>query len=174
MRKADNLPPYCAVVTKSGSLNFSVPCGPVQACYEAALPFFFTVNIDILHYKDQVVDGVQRNKCLRFVRMIPHTWYAVGTKCGKGFQCKMYFQQLCGRCGFRVGICTAATGSPPPPYLRHWPAKSATKTVALRAQHAGLTVDTLHMAKVLSATIDDRPRDDPRKAVSGPCAGGRC
>jgi len=40
VRNADNLPPYCAVVTKSGSLNFSEPPGPVQACYEAV--FYFT------------------------------------------------------------------------------------------------------------------------------------
>ena len=32
VRKADNLPPSCAVVTKSGSLNFLEPSGPVQAC----------------------------------------------------------------------------------------------------------------------------------------------
>jgi len=36
VRKADNLPPYYAVVTKSGSLNFSEPCGPVQTCYGTA------------------------------------------------------------------------------------------------------------------------------------------
>jgi len=36
--KVDNLPPSCAVVTKSGSLNFLDPSGPVQACNEAALP----------------------------------------------------------------------------------------------------------------------------------------
>ena len=29
MRKADNLPLSCAVVTKSGNLNFLEPCGPV-------------------------------------------------------------------------------------------------------------------------------------------------
>ena len=28
MRKADNLPPYCAVVKKSGTLNFLDPSGP--------------------------------------------------------------------------------------------------------------------------------------------------
>ena len=28
MRKADNLPPPCAVVTKSGNLNFLEPSGP--------------------------------------------------------------------------------------------------------------------------------------------------
>ena len=32
------LPPSCAVVTKSGSLNFLEPCGPVQACNGTDLP----------------------------------------------------------------------------------------------------------------------------------------
>ena len=32
MRKADNLPLSCAVVTKSGSLNFLEPSGTVQVC----------------------------------------------------------------------------------------------------------------------------------------------
>jgi len=32
MRKADNLPQSCAVVTKSGNLNFLEPSGPPQAC----------------------------------------------------------------------------------------------------------------------------------------------
>ena len=40
VRKADNLPPSCAVVTKSGSLNFLEPSGPVQACNGTALPFY--------------------------------------------------------------------------------------------------------------------------------------
>ena len=39
MRKVDNLPPSCAVVTKSGNLNFLGPFGPVQACNGTALPF---------------------------------------------------------------------------------------------------------------------------------------
>jgi hypothetical protein len=30
VRKADNLPPYCAVVKKSGSLNFLDPSGPIM------------------------------------------------------------------------------------------------------------------------------------------------
>ena len=30
MRKADNLPSYCAVVKKSGSLNFLDPSGPAR------------------------------------------------------------------------------------------------------------------------------------------------
>ena len=38
MLKADNLPPSCAVVTKSGNLNSLEPSGPVQACNGTALP----------------------------------------------------------------------------------------------------------------------------------------
>ena len=38
MRKADNLPPSCAVLTQSGSLNFLEYCGPVQACNGTDLP----------------------------------------------------------------------------------------------------------------------------------------
>ena len=42
MRKADNLPPFCAV-TKSRNLNFLEPSGPVQACNGTALPLRFYV-----------------------------------------------------------------------------------------------------------------------------------
>jgi len=42
VRKADNLPPSCAVVTKSGSLNFLEPSGLVQVCNGTALTFSFT------------------------------------------------------------------------------------------------------------------------------------
>jgi hypothetical protein len=34
------LPPYCAVVKKSGNLNFLEPSGPLQACNGTALPYF--------------------------------------------------------------------------------------------------------------------------------------
>jgi len=37
MSKADNLPPSCAVVTKSGNLNFLEPSGPLQAYNGTAL-----------------------------------------------------------------------------------------------------------------------------------------
>jgi len=39
VRKVDNLPPSCAIVTKSGNLNFLEPSGPVQVCNGTALPF---------------------------------------------------------------------------------------------------------------------------------------
>jgi len=38
VRKADNLPPSCAAVTKSGNLNFLELSGPDQACNGTALP----------------------------------------------------------------------------------------------------------------------------------------
>ena len=39
MSGADNLPPSCAVVTKSENLNFLEPSGPLQACNGTDLPF---------------------------------------------------------------------------------------------------------------------------------------
>jgi len=41
VRKADNLPPSCAVVMKSGNLNFLEPSEPVQACNGTDLPFAY-------------------------------------------------------------------------------------------------------------------------------------
>jgi len=37
VRKADNLPPFCAFVMKSGNLNFLEPSGPVEASNGTAL-----------------------------------------------------------------------------------------------------------------------------------------
>ena len=49
MRKADNLPPYCAVVKKSRSLNFIDPSGPPMACYGTAL-----YQLILLHNKNEL------------------------------------------------------------------------------------------------------------------------
>ena len=38
MRKADILPPFCAVGTKSGNLNFLEPSLSLRACNGTALP----------------------------------------------------------------------------------------------------------------------------------------
>jgi len=41
------LPPSCAVVMKSGNLNFLEPCGPLQACNGTFLPsylYFFCIS----------------------------------------------------------------------------------------------------------------------------------
>jgi len=37
--RVTTLPPSCAVVMKSGNLNFLEPSGPLQACNGTALPF---------------------------------------------------------------------------------------------------------------------------------------
>ena len=44
-RKADNLPPSCAFVTKSGTLNFLEHSGPVQACNGTALNLGFVTVV---------------------------------------------------------------------------------------------------------------------------------
>jgi len=53
VRRADNLPPSCAVVTKSGSLNFLEPSGPLQACNGNPLTFplnmVFEQSVDFLN-----------------------------------------------------------------------------------------------------------------------------
>ena len=51
MRKADNLPPSCAVFTKSGNLNFLEPSGPLRACNGTVLPFTGTTLTFILALK---------------------------------------------------------------------------------------------------------------------------
>jgi hypothetical protein len=38
-----SLPPSCAVVMKSGNLNFLEPSGPLQACNGSALPFLTNI-----------------------------------------------------------------------------------------------------------------------------------
>jgi len=48
VRKADNLPPSCAVVTKSGNLNFLEPFGPVQVRSGTALPTFIRFVIPVV------------------------------------------------------------------------------------------------------------------------------
>jgi hypothetical protein len=42
VRNADNLPPPCADVKKSGGFNLLKPCGSVQVCNGTA---FFTLHI---------------------------------------------------------------------------------------------------------------------------------
>jgi hypothetical protein len=48
VRKTDNLPPSCADVKKSGSLNLLEPCRPVQACNGTALPLALRLVQNIL------------------------------------------------------------------------------------------------------------------------------
>ena len=63
MRKADNLPPYCAVVMKPGSLNFLEPSGPAQG--------LLWENVFVINYQDQDVDG------MIILRLIFRKWEGV-------------------------------------------------------------------------------------------------
>ena len=52
------LPPSCPVVTKSGSLNFLEPSGPVQACNGTALPLAFGPTH---HFLKLYTNAIQRH-----------------------------------------------------------------------------------------------------------------
>ena len=54
MLKADNLLPSCAVVTKSGNLNFLEPSGYLRACNGTALP---TLNSEAAEAPEVLVPG---------------------------------------------------------------------------------------------------------------------
>ena len=45
MPKADNIPPSCAVVTKSGNINFLEPSWPFRACNGTVLPLLDIIMI---------------------------------------------------------------------------------------------------------------------------------
>jgi len=51
------LPPFCAVVTKSGNLNFLETSGPVQACNWTDLHLPLHVSADYVHF-------IRRNNCV--------------------------------------------------------------------------------------------------------------
>jgi hypothetical protein len=55
VRKADNLPSFCAVVKKSGNLNFLEPSGPLRASNGSGLPFFCL--LDTVYCKVHICDG---------------------------------------------------------------------------------------------------------------------
>ena len=72
MRKAENLPPYRAVVMKSGRLNFLEPSGPAQACYGRAIPLPSSiVENELLHQiKFLILGGIFRS-VLRLLHKFP-------------------------------------------------------------------------------------------------------
>ena len=74
MRKADNLTTFCAVVMKSGNLNFLEPSGPLQACNGTALPFTFTI---IYRWILVRMRNVSEKK---FVKKIKRTFYVNNVK----------------------------------------------------------------------------------------------
>ena len=60
MRKADNLPPSCAVVTKSENLNFLEPSGSVLACNGIAFLY--------------EIDWINKRKYLMLEKLVTGGW----------------------------------------------------------------------------------------------------
>ena len=63
------LPPSCAVVMKSGNLNFLKPSGPLQTCNGTALPLYSIITVQ---YRDQVLTmdfDVGLNNRTRYLRI---------------------------------------------------------------------------------------------------------
>ena len=61
MRKADNLPPSCAVVTKSGNLNFLEPLSrPIMGL----LYLYLTLSLYALMKQEKCLMDSKVNKCL--------------------------------------------------------------------------------------------------------------
>jgi len=67
VRKADNLPPFCTVVTKSGNLNFLEPSGPAQACNGIAFP------LPLPHWiiLRMIFQAVYKNQNIFYVQSLP-------------------------------------------------------------------------------------------------------
>ena len=59
------LPPSCAVVTKSGNLNFLEPSGPVQACNGTALPLHSVKKVHVSNGKQ----GYARSKTTKIYKI---------------------------------------------------------------------------------------------------------
>ena len=65
------LPPSCAVVTKSGNLNFLEPSGPLQACNGIALPSIYITRLasnEIFSPLNKIHQEVDRAKDLPALR----------------------------------------------------------------------------------------------------------
>ena len=68
MRKADSLPPSCAIVTKSGNLNFLEPSGRAQDCNGTALPLPLpTFEHSCKKKKNNKIVQQEKNKLFLFV-----------------------------------------------------------------------------------------------------------
>ena len=55
MRKADNLPPYCAVVKKSRNLNFLDPSGPARPVTGVLYLYLVSMIPSMLYNLDSIV-----------------------------------------------------------------------------------------------------------------------
>ena len=87
------LPPSCAVVMKSGNLNFLEPSGPLQACNGTALPlpkqvsdiFYRTVSFKFINFAFQIFLPFFLKcllaSCLTLFRLSTFIWVGFCNRC---------------------------------------------------------------------------------------------
>ena len=113
MLKADNLPPPCAVVTKSENLNFLQLSGPLRACNGTDLPFTYDGGghavaqlIEVLHYKPEG-HGFDCRWCHWNFSLTqsfrPHSGHGVDSASNKNEYQEYFLRGKGGRC---VGLTT--------------------------------------------------------------------
>ena len=88
MRKADILPPSCAVVKKTGNLNFLEPSGPFRASNGTALPLPLPLPLplrsshnncsDILYQYEQDEKFLRIKTTIKLIS-VKMFWYAIST-----------------------------------------------------------------------------------------------
>ena len=93
--KADNLPPSCAVVTKSRNLNFLEPSGPVQAFNGTALYIYIYICTGLF----KMIVGVQ----LSSVNSAPNS--------GNNHNLTIPFEGVCTVSGDRVRVYPGTEGT---------------------------------------------------------------
>ena len=81
------LPPSCAVVTKSGSLNFLEPSGPLPACNGTDLPFYLLPPIP--HYISLI--QIYNLWCYIFFRFYYYYYMTPNTDCYIFFRFYYYY-----------------------------------------------------------------------------------
>ena len=91
MRKADILPPYCAVVKKPRSLNFLDPSGPAWAVTGVLFLYLYS-DFTFIHACLYLVAFINRLDLLQRVRIVgapvtvpPVCPYEFTPKCGTNF-----------------------------------------------------------------------------------------
>ena len=82
MRKADNLPPSCTVVTKSRNLNFMEPSGPLRACNGTDLPFLslFRTFCSNLKQSSFLSNLPLCQRILRITHTVEHNYISLSSK----------------------------------------------------------------------------------------------
>jgi len=80
VRKADNLPPSCSVVTKSGNLKFLELFGPVQACNVTALPLPLLLPLPLPVHKTMPFEADHYEGRLKLVLWNDITLYTLSSR----------------------------------------------------------------------------------------------